>query len=271
MSAANSIIVALLDIALSPFRDVSPLAGLAVVSAAAAMLMLLVVRATSNQTRLAAVKRSIQACVFEVRLFGDDARAIFRALGEMLRHNLTYLRLSLVPLLWMALPFGFLLVHLDGYYGVGELMPGRQVLVKVRMAGAASSAPELMAPDGVRIETPAVWIPSLREAVWRVVVERPGSYELNITTGSATVTKQLSAMSGIVRRSPVRPDGRIFEQLRFPAERPLPGNSGIESVTVTYPSREISVLGWDVHWLVVFFMLSMAFAFALRSPLKVVI
>ena len=71
--------------------------GLAVVSLATAILMLLSFKRTSNQTRLAAVKRQIHAAIFEIRLFNDDLRAIFRAQREILRHNLTYLRLSLRP------------------------------------------------------------------------------------------------------------------------------------------------------------------------------
>ena len=271
MSLANSIIGTLLGVALSPFRDLSPLLGLTLVAAASAVVMLLVVKATSNQTRLAAVKRSIQACVFEVRLFGDDARAIFRALGEMLRHNLTYARLSLVPLLWMALPFSLLLVHLDTFYGVGELVPGRAVVVKVTMKDAAGPMPHLGAPAGVLIETPAVWIPSLREAAWRVSAERAGDYELTVTAGGTAVTKQFAATSGVIRRSPVRPDARLLDQFMNPAERPIPRTSAVESVTVTYPSRSVAVLGWEVHWLIVFFVLSMVFAFALRSSLKVVL
>jgi len=53
--------------------------ALAVVSLISAIGMLLVVRATSDQARVAAVKRALQACVFEIRLFNDDARAMLRA------------------------------------------------------------------------------------------------------------------------------------------------------------------------------------------------
>ena len=48
--------------------------------------------------------RRLHAALFEIRLFNDDLSAIFRAQAEMLRHNLTYLRLSLVPMIWMFVP-----------------------------------------------------------------------------------------------------------------------------------------------------------------------
>ena len=269
MAAANSIISAILGAALAPLSGM-PLVGLALVSAVAAILMLLTIKATSNQSRLAAVKRSIQACIYEVRLFSGDAPAILRAMGELLRHQLTYLRLSLVPLLVMALPFGLLLAHLDAYYGVADLAPGRATLVKVRMRHA-TGPPRLLVPSSVSVETPAVWIPSLREAAWRISTTAPGDYELSIATGDAVVTKQLTTRAGIVRRSPVRPGARILDQLWHPAESPVPGESAVESVSITYPSRSIDVFGWNFHWLLVFFVLTMVFALALKSTLRVVV
>lgn len=271
MSAINAILASLVEGLLYPFQNLPPLVGLAVVSLLCATAMLLVVRATSNQARLAAVKRATQACVYEVRLFNDDARAMLRAMGEMVRHNLTYLRLSLVPLLWMIVPLGLLLAHLQFHYGYRELAPGRATLVKVQLLDSSGPAPVLEAPAGIRIETPAVWIPSLREAVWRIVVDTPGDYELTVRAGGGSLTKTITTARGVVRRSPVRPEARLLDQLLYPAERPLAGSPGIRSITVTYPAGAIGVLGWEVHWLIVFFVLSTIFAFALRAPFKVVL
>lgn len=271
MESVNAFISGILGAVLSPFRDVAPLVSLALLSVPAALAMLLVVKHTSNQARLASVKRGIQACLYEIRLFSDDPRAVLRALGEMLRHNLTYLRLSLGPLLILALPFGFVLTHLDAYYGTGELVPGRAVLIKVRMKEPSAGAPQLAATAGVKIETPAVWIPSLREAVWRISAEGELEADLTVTAATGSVTKAFTSASGVVRRSISRPDSGILSQLRHPAERPIPGGSGIESVTVTYPARGVSVVGWELHWLVVFFVLSLVLALIFRAPMKVVI
>ena len=100
--------------------------GLAVVSLATAIVMLArSFKRTSNQTRLAAVKRQIHAALFEIRLFNDDLRAIFRAQREMLRHNLTYLRLSLVPMLWMIVPLVLVIAQLQFHYGYAGLEVGQ--------------------------------------------------------------------------------------------------------------------------------------------------
>lgn len=271
MSVLNSALGSVIEFLLSPFRNLPPLAGLAVVSLFAAIGMLLIVRATSNQVRLAAVKRSIQACIYEVRLFNDDARAMWRAMGEMARHNLTYLRLSLVPLLWMVVPLGLLVAQLQFHYGYEGLQPGGSTLVKARLTTATERRPVLHAPAGVRVETPTVWIPALREAVWRITAEQRGDFDLTIAVDDRALRKTLTVSSGVVRRSPVRPDGRLSNQLLYPAETPLPDEAGVESISIIYPERSIRMLGFDLHWLVAFFGLSMVFAFVLRGPLRVVL
>jgi len=43
----------------------------------------------------------------------------------------------------------------------------------------------------------------------------------------------------------------------------------IESIAITYPQRSVDVFGWGVHWIIVFFVLTMILAFALQRPLKV--
>src|SRR5688500_5888155 len=164
----------LVGAALSPFRSLPPIVGLSVVSLVAAIGMLLVFRATSNQPAIAAVKRRIHAGIFEIRLFNDDLRAICRAQFDILRHNLTYLRLSLAPMVWMLVPLVLLLAQLQFYYGYDGFGPGQSAVVKVRLKEAASPATgtapaiALDVPAGLRVETPLVWIPSEREAAWRV-------------------------------------------------------------------------------------------------------
>ena len=60
---------------------------------------------------LAEVKRRIHAGLFEIRLFNDDLAAIFKAQGEILRHNVSYVGLTLVPAAWMLVPFVLIAAH----------------------------------------------------------------------------------------------------------------------------------------------------------------
>ncbi len=289
----NNLLGRLFDVLLYPFQDLPPIVGLTVVSVITGIAMLLVFRATSDQEGLRAVKRRIHAGIFEIRLFNDDPRAILRAQADILRHSLTYLRLSLVPMLWMIIPLLLVLIQLQFHYGYGGLEPGSKTIVKVKfkagsyaggLAGGrpggvqrldeGASAPpgpslSLEVPPGIRVESPLLWIPSLGEADWRVAAQQPGEYELHVRVGEDVFGKRLRVSEAVVRRSPVRPSSGLLDQLLYPVEPPLPADAPIESITVSYPEGDVSLLGWETHWLVVFFILTVVVAFALQRPFKV--
>jgi len=274
MSIINSALRMVFDGILFPARNWSPLLSLAILSLVIGIAMLVVFKYTSNQSKLADVKRRIHAGLFEIRLFNDDPIAIFKAQGEILRHNLSYLRLSLVPMLWMIVPLLLVIAQLQFHYGYDGLVPGESTIVKVKLAGtAAEGRPDvsLEVPPGLRVETPGLWVPETNEVAWRISAQDGGSYDLALRVAGQEYAKSVQVSGAIVRRSPERVAPVWWKELLFPAEAPLPDGGAVESIAVAYPEREISVFGFGVHWMIVFFVLSMAFAFALRNRVGVTI
>ena len=277
MSILNALLRAIVDGLLYPFRGLPPIVGLAVVSLLTSVLLLVVFKKTSNQKALEAVKRKIHAGLFEIRLFNDDFRSILRSQLDILRHNLTYLRYSTVPMIWTLPPLVLLIAQLQFHYGYESLHVGRPALVKatVRASDESGAKPaiRLEAPGpGIEVEEPPVWIPSLREMAWRIEPRTAGDYELRIVNGSESVTKSVRVMDGsdsVLRRSPLRVRG-FLDELLYPAEPPLP-SSAFESIAVTYPEANVEVFGFELHWMIVYFALSIAFAFLLRGTFKVTI
>jgi uncharacterized membrane protein (DUF106 family) len=272
VTAVNAALRSIFDVLLFPFRALPPVAGLLVVSVAAAVLMLIVFKKTSNQARLEAVKRQIHACLFELRLFSDDLGAILRAQGEILRHNLRYLGLSAVPMLVMLVPLALVVAQLQFHYGYRGLRPADEFLFKVQLKeGHADARPQasLEAPAGLAVVTPAVWIPSERELAWRLRAERWGDYDLKLRLDGREYEKSAQVSPLVRRRSPVRLAPSFLNQFLYPAEDPLPADSPVSAITVGYAETDVPVFGWPVNWLVLFLVLSIAFAFALRKPLGV--
>ena len=287
MTIVNSLLRRVFDAALYPFSGLHPLLGIAVISLIFGVVMLLVFKKTSNQEKLAAVKRKIHAGLFEIRLFNDDFRAILRAQGGILRHNLSYFSLSLVPLAWMIVPLVLVIAQLQFHYGYQGLEPGVQVLVKVEVAGESPDRPQiqLKAPEGLTVEAGPIWIPPTdpeadqrveprpdHELSWRMSAAEPGDYELELILGEETITKSVRVTDRVVRRSPSRLEKGFWNQLLYPAEDPLP-DSPIRAIVVTYPAGNAGLEGWEneLTWMLFFFILSIVFAFALRKPLKVTI
>jgi hypothetical protein len=274
MTALNWLLVRAFDVLLAPLAGLPPLPGLALVSLVTAIALLLAFRATSDQRRLTDVKRSIHAGFFEIRLFADDVPTLLRTQLEMLRHSLTYLRLSLVPALWVVLPLALVVSHLEFHFGYDGLVPGRAVLVKATLrSDAVSAGPPLTleAPSAIRVDTPAVWFPAAREVLWRITPKVGGEYSLAVHLRVQVFSKTLRVSNRVGRRSPVRLAGRVWDQILNPSEDPLPSDGILTAVRVEYPPRDIRILGWNTNWLVVYIALTMVFMLALRRPFGVVL
>jgi hypothetical protein len=263
----NAVLARIVDSVLYPLHGLPPLASLAIVSLLAAIGALMVFRRASDQRRIRSAKRAIHASLFEIRLFADDPRAILGSLSDLLRQNFVYVRLSLVPLLWMIVPLLLLMAQLQFQYGYAGLRPGESALVKVTLCAQRPGELALRAPGGLRVDTSPVWIPSLREAAWRISAADEGEYELTVMAGDETATKTVRVAAPPdrpARRSPARLEAGFLNELLHPAERPLPTGGAITSIEVTYPKMSIYVFGWAVDWMIVFFALSILMAYALR-------
>jgi len=286
MSTLNAAMRSLVDALQYPFRGMPSLVGVAVWSVVVGIVMLLVFKRTSDQDRLAAVKRRIHACLFEIRLFNDDLVAILHAQAEILRHNATYLRLSFKPLLWMIVPLVLLIGQLQYHYGYQPLRPGDRVLFKVELdqgwaTAVDTAAPpqrpavDLELPGGLEVDGPGVWIPELNEMDWRLTASAAGDYEVGVMVAGESFAKSVRVSDEVVRVSPYRPSTRLIDQLTWPAEPPLPKGGPIRSIAVGYPAAEMAALGLAVRseyaWMVVFFVLSIVVAFILRKPFGVTI
>jgi uncharacterized membrane protein (DUF106 family) len=277
MSVLNAVLRAAVNGLLAPFRGLSPWVGLTVVSILTAVPMLLVFRATSNQEALAAVKKRIHAGLFEIRLFNDDLRAILRAQLAILRQNLSYLRLSLPPMIWIVPPLVLLFAQLQFHYGYRGLAVDQPVLLEASLAEAAlDGAPDkpelrLEVPEGLRVETPPLWIPSEKRFSWRIAAERRGDFTLKLSYAGQEVEKSVRAGDRVVLRSPERLAPGFLNQLLYPAEPSLPGDGPFTSITVGYPELALSLFGLEMPWWVAYLGLLFLVILALRNAFGVTI
>jgi hypothetical protein len=265
----NAIVDRAFDGVLAPLRPLPVNATLAVVAAVTAVALLLVIRATSNQHALAAVKRQMHADLLEIRLFNDDLAAMFRAERDFLRHNVTYLRLSLGPALWTVLPLTIAMPQLNAYFAYRGVAVAQPTLVTAQMVAPLDRQAALDLPPGLHADTPAVWFPALQQFVWRVAADAPGDYVLRLRIGANSYDKTLHVSELVARRSPVRTTAGFLNELFHPSERPMPSSGAVESISVAYPERQVEVFRWHISWVLLYFAEVIVFAVILKRPLGV--
>lgn len=284
MTFVDHVLNGLFNALLGPTKGISPLVPLTVLAVLSSMGMLVVFKKASDQERIARVKDRIFACVFEIRLFNDDMRAILRAQRNILKYNLQYAGLSLVPAVWLFIPFVLVIAQLQAHYGWNGLEVGEPSLLKAELVsrwvedsgfGSFESARKpdatLDVPAGIEVQTQPIWLPASGELAWRIVGKTPGAYDLRLRVGGETVTKHVFVGDLEGPRSPRRQQPGFIHEVLYPAESPYPGGGIIHSVSVDYPDRGIAFFGWHVHWLILYFGMALIFAFALRKPFGVTI
>lgn len=278
MTILNDLLRPIFDWLQYPLRELPSFVGILIWSIPVGVFALWVFGKTSNQDRIAEVKRRIYAGLFEIRLFNDDLRAIMQAQKEIFWHVLHYQALALKPMIFILPPLVLVMVQLHQFYGFRGLQPGESILLTVQLeedAVAVGQRPEisLETPTGLHTEMAAVWVPSLAQISWRIGVDDPGDYELLIGIDGDAVTKTLRATDLIERLSPERPPRTIIDQLEWPSEKPLDRNGPVRSITLGYPDGTVGLLGWNIEWrwawMVLFFVLTMVVALILRKPMGV--
>jgi len=271
MAAISSAITRVLDLLFWPFVGRGPWPGLIAISLVTGVLALAVFRVCSNQRGIRAVKDQIMAHLLEVLLYRDELRVVMRAQARLFVDNLKYLAHALVPLACMIVPVGLLLLQTDLRYGRRPLRLDEQAVVTVKLRPGSPSLAEasLVAPAGLEVETPPVRIPSLQEVSWRLKAVSAGDHELHFSVAGSEFTKRVVVGDSARRIVGRRVRDGVWQPLLHPGEAVLDADQPVEWVAVEYPDAPVRFLGWRLHWVWPFFVLTMVFGYALKKPLRV--
>jgi hypothetical protein len=269
VAAVNTALVTVFDAALGPLLRLPALAGLLMIALITAVMAVLVMRRVSDQRRLRSTRRRMQAALFEIRLHADDPVIVLRSFGDVLIQNAVYLRLNLVPLLWLIVPLSLMVAQLQAFYGYSGLKRGQPALITLESENGAPVT--LDAPPEIRVETEPVRLLGAATTVWRIVPAETGAFVVTMRSGESVVSKTILVGDGPARRSPLRAQADFGRQLLYPSETVIPAESAITSIAVDYPEASVNLFGWPVHWLIVYGLFSLLAALLVSRWLGVTI
>jgi hypothetical protein len=270
MSLFNDLIDQPLHWYSAAFAWAPPGVGLAVISMLAGVGMLLIFRMTSDPARIRGAKRLVVAHLLELRVFRDEPAVMWSAQKSLLAANLRYIGFMLRPAMWTVIPIALLLVHLDPYYGWAPLKIGQPAIVTLSLGPQLDSsalAPQLVAPRGITVETPAVRVAAERQVSWRVRPSEPLSGNLRFNVRGETVEKRIEAGSG-PRFVPGRRVRSPFAAVWRPGE-PTIQAPDVNWIEVQYSRADVQLFGIRMHWLAWFTLISMASALLLKGRFRV--
>jgi uncharacterized membrane protein (DUF106 family) len=269
----NSIFSKIFEIVFFPFKSMTPWIGMIFISFLTSLLMLCVFRFTSHQQGIKQVKNKIKAHLLEIRLFKDSLNVSLRAQGNILRYNLKYIGYSVKPLMVMIIPLILILIQLNLWFGHQSLTPGQEVILKAEVDEGQSLLDTefiIESSSALVIETPPLRIEETREVNWQLLAKETGIHELSVTVNGHRIVKKVAvAQKPLSRISPVKVRRNFIDELFHPGEAPLPSNHPIKSLEIKYPLNHLSLFGWRIHWIIVYFALSIIFGFTFKGIFKV--
>jgi len=242
------------------------------VSLISSIVVLWVFKVCSNQERLRQAKGRAIARFLELLLFRDDFWVSLSAIGRIVWTNFAYLRFVMVPFVVVLLPVALLLVQLSCWYSNRPIRQGEEALVKVHLhetGNAERPAVSLTCSEGIEIETEGLWIPSAGEIDWRVRGREGSAGWVEVRAGADALKKEVVVGEGFRKLSTSRVTAGLWDQFENPLEAPLPADGLVRRIEVRYPTRELGLGRLNVHWVLAFFVLTLAFGFALKRPMGV--
>jgi len=273
MWVINSILQNIFNVIFYPFQNMNPWIGMFVISLLSVFLILFIFKHTSNQKGIKTVKDRIKAHLLELRLYKDNLRISLKAQASILRQNSKYIAYSAKPLLFMIIPIVLIIAHTNFWFGYTSLEPGQKTLVKVKLSeeyDPLETDIRLEPSPAYSIETPPLRILEENEIDWRISPVQAGNHELEFSVGGEKIRKTLSVKSPPLSRiSPVKFKKNFFDELINPTEAPIRKDLPIQSIEILYPTKNMNVLGLGIHWLIVYFILTIIMGFSLKSVFKV--
>ena len=265
----NRFLTVTFDHLLGPLQVLGPAGFVAATALAGGLLALLLFRLLAPRERLRRARGRLTGALLAIRLFRDTPAATLRGLVLLLAAFPGYLKLALPPLAVTLLPLLLLYVHLAGRLDHRPLAPGERTLVSLVLApeGGGEEA-RIEAEPGLVVETPPLRMAARREVDWRIRAERKGRFRLAVRLGPRRLTKEVAVGAGFVPLSPGR-FLRFRDRFIHPREEPLPGEAGVQSLTIHYPRRDFTLLGLHLPWPLAWLLLLLGFAWLLKSPLGV--
>jgi uncharacterized membrane protein (DUF106 family) len=261
------------DVLFLPFRSMSPWVGMILVSFLTGLLMLFVFKWTSNQAGIHKVKNRIKAHLLELRLFKDSLSQSLRSQGNILRCNLTYISFSVKPMLVMILPLILILIQLNFWFGYESLIPNESAILKIKLAedqNPLETQIKVQPSSGLEMETAPLRIEESHEINWRFSATQPGIHQFLVTINGETITKKVSvAQKPLSKISPIKTNQKFLDQVMYPAESPIKRHVPVQTIEIQYPGKSMNLFGWNIHWIIAYFALSIIFGFAFKGVFKV--
>lgn len=238
------------------------------------ILALVVYALFSNQEAIKRTKNRLMARLLEIRLFQDDPLLTLSAFGRVLTGTAAYMKDSLKPLIVMLPIVVLWIAQLAGWFEWRPMNIGESVVVKAALKPETKLAGQpaaLEVPQGFEIETPAFRSPAGNEVLWRLRANSAGSGPLVLKVAGGTAEMPIVSGQKLAEVAPIKlgSTSGFWDRVLYPMDKPLAADSIFKEIHIDYPSRTLTIGGFEVNWLIWLLLVSIILGFVLKKPFGV--
>ncbi len=255
------------DLLMAPFASM-PAVGMILISALTAVWALLLFKAVTPQDRLKVTRDNLFGHIYEMGLYQDHLGVLARIQGDLAKANLRYLAFTLPALVALTIPMILTLGQLDSRYAERPLQVGESTVLTISVAGEVSGV-HLEAADGVKVAAGPVRNKRTGTLAWRLQAEKDGSHQLRFWNGETLLgTHDFLVGKGLPRLHHQNEDTALGILL-YPGAPNLSASEELAGLSIQWPQRKTSYLGFEMHWMLAFMVFSMIAGLLIKDLLKV--
>ena len=211
------------------------------------------------------------AHLLEIPLYKDNIRILLSAQKNMLKFNFKFLLSILKPVLIVIIPMFIFVFQMQKWFSYEPLSTGGSAVFSVMVDDKNALNKISIAPsEGLDIDTPALRIPEDNEVSWRISAEKSGRYNIKINIDNNVLYKNIIvADDKVVRLTPKIILNSGLYKFLYPSNKSLTADTGVQEIAVDYKPRTVDFFGVDMHWLVLFCLLTIVFGLVFKKLLRV--
>jgi hypothetical protein len=244
------------DLLLIPFSRLNPDWGLIFISALSGVLLIFVYGLVSNQNAIKNVKRKISASLLEVILYRHDIGQCLKAQGRMLWGGAKYFFLAVPPLIILMIPCTLILAQLNLRYEERPLKKGENLILTAKVADPESLMQTwLEVSPGLKSSEP-LRVSEDKEIIWKVNAVESGKQSVKIiNTAKAPLEKSVYVEN---LEAPLY--SKLYNSwlwtVLYPRENPA-FEKDFSEIKLSYPKGEHHLFSLKLHWIIIFFIVSL--------------
>ena len=235
------------DACMAPLAALGRWAEILGVAAILGIVVSLIFAALVRRERLRQARDELWAALFEIWLYRREPLLAWQAQLALLKANLRYSSILLVPLVVSLLASAPLLIQAHYRFALAPISSGAETLMTAVLARPSAEMADMNCKlewvQGMGELSPSVREPALHRLVWRLRPEGSGEHIIRLTGCGQTVEFPLYVGGFAGSIAPARQAG-ILAHLFAPRALPIEDGSGWDRIYVEYPRAGIEGLAW---------------------------